>query len=96
VDGARELLCIFIFIDQDSLVAALEQVTRPLPGGHLVENYLKALTVGPQNVGATVGTMMVNSYIMAIGITFGKIAISLLAAFAIVYFRFRLRMFFSG
>jgi sn-glycerol 3-phosphate transport system permease protein len=31
---------------------------------------------------------------MALGITFGKIFISLLAAFAIVYFKFRLRMFF--
>ena len=75
----------------------LEAITKSfplLPGSHLVENYLKALTVGPQNVGATVGTMMVNSFIMAIGITFGKIAISLLAAFAIVYFRFRLRMVF--
>jgi len=75
----------------------LEAITKSfplLPGSHLVENYLKALTVGPQNVGATVGTMMVNSFIMAIGITFGKITISLLAAFAIVYFRFRLRMVF--
>jgi sn-glycerol 3-phosphate transport system permease protein len=75
----------------------LETITKSfpmLPGTHLVENYLKALTVGPQNVGATVGTMMVNSFIMAMGITFGKIAISLLAAFAIVYFRFRLRMVF--
>jgi sn-glycerol 3-phosphate transport system permease protein len=75
----------------------LEAITKSfpmLPGSHLVENYLKALTVGPQNVGATVGTMMLNSFIMAMGITFGKIAISLIAAFAIVYFRFRLRMFF--
>ncbi len=75
----------------------LDEITKAfplLPGAHLVDNYLKALTVGPQNVGATVGTMMVNSFIMAVGITFGKIAISLLAAFAIVYFRFRLRMFF--
>ncbi|MEN6486962.1 MAG: sn-glycerol-3-phosphate ABC transporter permease UgpE [Syntrophobacteraceae bacterium] len=75
----------------------LEGITQSfplLPGGHLVENYLRALTVGPQNVGATVGTMMLNSLVMAIGITVGKIAISLLAAFAIVYFRFRFRMLF--
>ena len=38
--------------------------------------------------------MMLNSLIMALGITFGKISISLLAAFAIVYFRFRLRIVF--
>lgn len=75
----------------------LEAITRSfplLPGGHMVENYVKALTVGPQNVGATVGVMMMNSFIMAMGITIGKIAISLLAAFAIVYFRFPLRMTF--
>jgi sn-glycerol 3-phosphate transport system permease protein len=65
-----------------------------LPGAHLIENYTRALSVGPRDVGATVGTMMLNSLIMALGITFGKIFISLLAAFAIVYFNFRFRMFF--
>jgi sn-glycerol 3-phosphate transport system permease protein len=75
----------------------LQEITRSfplLPGSHLVENYLRALTVGPRDVGATVGTMMLNSLIMALGITSGKIAISILAAFAIVYFRFRFRMVF--
>ena len=33
-------------------------------------------------------TMLVNSLVMAIGIAVGKIIISLLSAFAIVYFRF--------
>lgn len=65
-----------------------------LPGSHLIENYSRALAVGPRDVGATVGTMMLNSLIMALGITFGKIAISLIAAYAIVYFKFRFRMFF--
>jgi sn-glycerol 3-phosphate transport system permease protein len=65
-----------------------------LPGRHLIENYTKALMLGPRDVGATVGTMMLNSLIMALGITFGKITISLMAAYAIVYFRFRFRMFF--
>jgi sn-glycerol 3-phosphate transport system permease protein len=65
-----------------------------LPGSHLIENYTRALAVGPRDLGATVGTMMLNSLIMALGITFGKIFISLLAAFAIVYFDFRFRMFF--
>jgi sn-glycerol 3-phosphate transport system permease protein len=75
----------------------LEEITSSfplLPGRHLVENYLRALAVGSRDVGASVGTMMLNSLIMALGITFGKIAISLIAAFAIVYFRFRFRMFF--
>jgi sn-glycerol 3-phosphate transport system permease protein len=65
-----------------------------LPGSHLVENYIRALSLGPRDVGSTVGQMMLNSLIMALGITFGKIFISLLAAFAIVYFRFRFRLFF--
>ncbi len=65
-----------------------------LPGSHLIENYAKALAVGPRDLGATVATMMLNSLIMALGITIGKIAISLMAAYAIVYFRFRFRMFF--
>ena len=75
----------------------LDEITSSfplLPGRHLVENYLRALAVGSKDVGASVGTMMLNSLIMALGITFGKIAISLIAAFAIVYFRFRFRMFF--
>ena len=76
---------------------SLEDITTSfplLPGRHLIENYHQALTVGSGEVVATVGTMMMNSLIMALGITFGKIFISLLAAFAIVYFRFRFRMFF--
>jgi sn-glycerol 3-phosphate transport system permease protein len=65
-----------------------------LPGRHMIENYHQALTVGSGEVIATVGTMMMNSAIMAFGIAFGKIFISLLSAFAIVYFRFRFRMLF--
>src|SRR4030042_1624068 len=65
-----------------------------LPGNHFMENYFLALTVGPRDVGGTVGTMMLNSLLMAFGITIGKIAISLMAAFAVVYFKFRFRMFF--
>jgi sn-glycerol 3-phosphate transport system permease protein len=76
---------------------SLDKITSSfpiLPGGHLIENYMRALAVGSKDVGATVGTMMLNSLIMALGISLGKIFISLLAAFAIVYFKFRFRMFF--
>jgi len=58
---------------------------RLLPGGHLLENYKKALLAG---VNVPVGTMLFNSLVMALGIAIGKIIISLLSAFAIVYFRF--------
>jgi sn-glycerol 3-phosphate transport system permease protein len=76
---------------------SLQEITTGfplLPGNHFVENYFRALTLGPRDVGTTVANMMVNSLIMAMGITLGKIAISLIAAFAIVYFRFRFRMLF--
>jgi sn-glycerol 3-phosphate transport system permease protein len=70
-------------------------IVRPpmplLPGDHFIENYTKALVSG---VNAPVATMMFNSLIMALGITIGKIIISLISAFAIVYFRFPGRNFF--
>ena len=65
-----------------------------LPGGRLFENYTEVLLHGAGNSQAPVWQMMVNSFVTAIVIALGKIAISLLSAFAIVYFRFPLRMFF--
>lgn len=62
-----------------------------LPGGHLIENYHKALTAG---VNIPVARMLFNSAVMAVGIALGKIFISLLSAFAIVYFRFPGRKLF--
>jgi sn-glycerol 3-phosphate transport system permease protein len=56
-----------------------------LPGDQFFINYKKALLAG---VNVPVGTMLTNSLVMAIGIAVGKIIISLLSAFAIVYFRF--------
>ena len=67
-----------------------------LPGPHLVDNYRAALngTGGGAGSTAPVGRMMFVSLVTALVIAVGKIAISLLSAFAIVYFRFRFRMFF--
>lgn len=63
------------------------------PGGHLVENYYNAVFVGGSRLSREpVGTMLLNSFIVAIGIALGKIFISVLSAFAIVYFRFPFRM----
>ena len=62
-----------------------------LPGDQFWENYSKALFSG---VNVPVATMLFNSLVMAIGIAVGKIVISLLSAFAIVYFRFPGRMVF--
>src|SRR5205814_3238983 len=61
-----------------------------LPGSHLIENFRKVLTQGASTnvTTALVGGMMFNSLVSALVIAVGKIAISLLSAFAIVYFRF--------
>jgi len=58
------------------------------PGDHLVENYAAVLARGGGAV-PSVARMMMNSLVMAVLIAVGKIAISLLSAFAFVYFRFR-------
>jgi sn-glycerol 3-phosphate transport system permease protein len=64
-----------------------------VPGGHLLDNYVAVLTQGASSnvTTAPVGRMMFNSLVMALVIAFGKIAISVLSAFAVVYFRFRFR-----
>ncbi len=83
------------FVASTHSLQAILQVPMPLlPGEYLVDNYLQAMFGGTKAVGIPVGQMMINSLIMALGITFGKISISILSAFAIVYFRFRFRMFF--
>ena len=58
-----------------------------------VANYLQILQQGASTnvTSAPVGRMMLNSLVSALLIAFGKIAISVLSAFAIVYFRFRFR-----
>ena len=67
-----------------------------IPGSHLLENYSAAWNGqgGGNGSKAPVGSMMMVSLITALVIAVGKIAISLLSAFAIVYFRFPFRMFF--
>ena len=69
-----------------------------LPGPHFFENYSNALFHGgPDGYDAgqiSVLNMLINSTIMALGITIGKIIISLLSAFAFVYFRFPGRKIF--
>ncbi len=62
-----------------------------LPGDQFWNNYREALFSG---VNVPVATMLFNSLIMAMGIAIGKIVISLLSAFAIVYFRFPGKMIF--
>lgn len=70
----------------------ITQPPMPLwPGDQFFENYRDALFSG---VNAPVIRMLANSLVMAMGIALGKILISLLSAFAIVYFRFPGRRLF--
>jgi sn-glycerol 3-phosphate transport system permease protein len=72
------------------------RVPMPLvPGEHFWANYSQVLTAGSmRGAAAPVGQMMANSLVMALVIAIGKIAISIISSFAIVYFRFPLRNFF--
>ncbi len=84
----------FVAASHDAI--RMTQSPIPLwPGGHFIENFKVAVFQGVGGSGSPpVGLMMLNSFVMAMGIAIGKIAISLISAFAIVYFKFRFRMFF--
>ena len=64
-----------------------------LPGPYGVENYSRILFSGASSsTREPVWSMMTNSFVMAVGVAVGKIFISVLSAFAIVYYRFPFRM----
>ena len=94
-------LVVIIFPIYITLVASTHQkkdiltTVQPWFGDNLIENYTTILKSGKQTAGGVpVAPMMVNSLIMAVGIVVGKISISIISAYAIVYFRFPFRMFF--
>jgi len=76
-----------------SLIAAtlpLEEVSKVpmpfIPGDQFLVNLKEAWTRG------NLGTQIFNSFLMASGITVGKIAVSMIGAFSIVYFDYRFRV----
>ncbi|MCI0546797.1 MAG: sn-glycerol-3-phosphate ABC transporter permease UgpE [Candidatus Rokubacteria bacterium] len=75
----------FVISTQD-LTEVVQRPPRLLPSGHLLENYAEAWRR------VNLGRMLWNSLVMAVVVAVGKIAISMLSAFAIVYFDFRGRM----
>ena len=82
------------FVAATQTSAAVQQTPMSLlPGGHGFENFRAALfgNSGGNGSNAPVMQMMWVSLVSALIITIGKIAISLLSAFAIVYFRFPFR-----
>lgn len=83
------------FVASTHSAEQLIATTVPLwPGDQFWNNYSNILT-GPASeaVGISVSQLLLNSLVMALGITFGKIVISMTAAYAIVFFNFRFRMF---
>ena len=84
------------FVASTHTLEAIMQVPMPLlPGDQLVENYSQVLTAGStKGSKAAVSQMLINSTVMALAIPLGKIVISIIASFAVVYFRFPGRMFF--
>ncbi|MBJ2164935.1 MULTISPECIES: sn-glycerol-3-phosphate ABC transporter permease UgpE [Acidovorax] len=79
------------FVASTHTAQDIVQVPMPLlPGSNFWETYKTALFGGGSGPGssAPVAHMMWVSFVTAMVITVGKIAISLLSAFAIVYFRF--------
>ena len=85
------------FVASTHTAEAIVQAPMPLlPGDNLVQTYKEALFGGGSGAGSTApaARMLWVSLVTALVITFGKIAISLLSAFAIVYFRFPLKNLF--
>lgn len=89
------IICFPIYMAFVASTVTQPEIARPpmplIPGPHLIENYTAALTRG---VNSPVLLMLFNSSVMALGITIGKIVISIISAYAIVYFRFPFRMAF--
>jgi len=77
----------FAFVAGSLTIQQVQQIPLPwLPGDQFLVNLETAWTKG------NFGRLFLNSAIVAIGITVGKIAVSMLSAFALAYFRFRWRM----
>ncbi|GGD28186.1 sn-glycerol-3-phosphate ABC transporter permease UgpE [Sinisalibacter lacisalsi] len=72
--------------------AFVSGVVPLLPGSNAANSYADVLTGGVSSqMSVPISLMLKNSMIMALSIAIGKIVISILSAFAIVYFRFPFR-----
>jgi sn-glycerol 3-phosphate transport system permease protein len=81
----------FVATTQDTATIANGQMSL-LPGDHLLETFYRTLFVGSSGTTREpVFVMLFNSFVMAMLIAVGKIAISIISAYAVVYFRFRFR-----
>lgn len=77
----------FVFVTGSQSQQAIMQVPLSwLPGDQFLTNMQTVLS------SAKFGRLLLNSFIVACGITLGKLAVSLIAAFAVTYFRFPFRL----
>jgi sn-glycerol 3-phosphate transport system permease protein len=77
----------------------LQTILRPplplTPGPEFFNNYYEALFGGVGRIGGVaVSTLLWNTLVVALGVATGKIIISIISAYAIVFFRFPFRMVF--
>ena len=70
-------------ISTQEISEVIQKPPRLLPSTHAIENYVEAWRR------SGMARLLVNSAIVAVAVAVGKISISMLSAFAIVYFRFR-------
>ena len=73
-------------VSTQNLQQVVQRPPRLLPSIHMLENYAEAWQK------SNMGRMLLNSAVMAVTVAVGKIVISMLSAFAIVYFSFRGRL----
>lgn len=84
-----------VFVASSVPLAEIMRAPMPIiPGTQIIQNYGTAIMTGVADVDASSGLMLINSIIMALGVSGGKIVISMFAAFAFVFFRFPLRQVF--
>ncbi|MBC2886529.1 ABC transporter permease subunit [Ochrobactrum sp. CM-21-5] len=77
----------FAFVAGSLTLEEVQQAPFPvLPGSHFLENVAAAWNQGEFS------RLFINSLIVTVGIVIGKLTISLIAAFAVTYFRFPFRM----
>ena len=84
----------YTFVASTQTIRTILSPPLPLtPGGHFLENYGTALFAGVGQIGGvSIARLLWNTAVVATAIAIGKIVISILSAFAIVYFRFPGRM----
>jgi sn-glycerol 3-phosphate transport system permease protein len=80
-------LCAASLTEQEVLAVPL----RLIPGTHLIDNAVSVLRSGTSYAGSPFGHTLINSLIMALAVSAGKIVVSILSAYSVVFFRFPLR-----